>query len=85
MQNKANGPRPKVPIIDLPKIFEDHIKVLKFNFDHSAIGLKCVIQPQAWACSIINLIYIEKTKKDIEDYKEGRPLESLRDFTMQWF
>lgn len=59
---KANNSRPKAPIIDLPKIFEDHIKVLKFNVDHSAIGLKCVVQPQAWACSIINLIYIEKTK-----------------------
>lgn len=37
---KLYNSRPKAPIIDLNKIFEDHIKVLQFKVDHSALGLK---------------------------------------------
>ena len=54
--------RPKAPIIDLNKIFDDYIKMLQFDVEPSAIGLKGVVQSQRWTQAIINLIYLEKTK-----------------------
>ena len=54
--------RPKAPIIDLKKIFDDYVKMLQFEIDPATIGLKGVAQSQRWAQAIINLIYIEKTK-----------------------
>lgn len=48
-------------------------------------GIKAVIQTKEWVQCIINLIYIDKIKTDMEEFKEGKPISSLREFTIQWF
>ena len=61
--------RPKVPDINLDKIFHEYIVLLQNDTtDIQSLGLKGEIQSERWALSIINLIYLDKTKKDTEDY-----------------
>ena len=61
--------RPKVPDINLKNIFVEYILLLQNDVeDLKSIGLKGEIQSERWALAIINLIYLEKTKKDTEDY-----------------
>ncbi len=51
----------------------------------SGTSLKAIVQPWDWVLCNINLLYIDKIKKDIDDYKMGKPLMGLRQFTVQWF
>jgi len=44
-----------------------------------------VLQSKEWVASVINLIYLEKVKTDMEEFKEGKPLSGLREFVVQWF
>jgi hypothetical protein len=61
--------RPKVPDIDLRLIFNEYIILLQSDGPNlKSLKLKGEVQSERWALSIINLIYIEKTKKDTEDY-----------------
>lgn len=61
--------RPRVPDINLKIIFNEYIVLLQNDApDLSSLGLKGEIQSEKWALSIINLIYLDKTKKDTEDY-----------------
>ena len=45
-------------------------------------GAKAVVQSKEWVQCLINLIYIEKIKTDMEDFKEGKPIISLREFVI---
>lgn len=61
--------KPKLPDIDLGAIFKDFISLLQSEAkDLHSIGLSGEVRSQRWALSIINLIYLHKTKKDTEDY-----------------
>jgi len=48
-------------------------------------GAKAVVQSKEWVQCLINLIYIDKIKTDLEDFKQGKSLSSLREYTIQWF
>lgn len=48
-------------------------------------GAKAVIQSKEWVQTMINIIYIDKIKTDMEEFRVGKPLSSLRDFVVQWF
>ena len=61
--------RPRVPDINLKIIFDEYILLLQNDApDLKSLGLKGEIQSEKWALAIINLIYLDKTKKDTEDY-----------------
>lgn len=47
--------------------------------------MKSIVQPWDWVVSCINLIYLDKIKADIDDFKDGKPLMNLRQFTVHWF
>jgi hypothetical protein len=61
--------RPRVPDINLKLIFNEYIILLQNDGPSlQSLKLKGEVQSERWALSIINLIYLEKTKKDTEDY-----------------
>ena len=47
--------------------------------------LKSIVQPKEWVLSIINLVYLHKIRAEVEDYKEGNPVKSMRDFLSEFF
>jgi hypothetical protein len=51
----------------------------------NASTMKSIVQSKEWVESCINLIYIDKIKMDIDDYKEGKLCMNLREFTVHWF
>jgi hypothetical protein len=34
---------------------------------------------------VINMIYIDKIKTDMEEFKQGKSLQNLREYVIQWF
>eukprot|EP00347_Sterkiella_histriomuscorum_P002505 403367891 len=48
-------------------------------------GAKAVVQSKEWVQGLINLLYIDKIKTDMEEFREGKPIQSMRDFVIQWF
>ena len=62
--------RPKVPDINLKAVFNEYIVLLQHDTsDLNSIGLRGEVQSERWALSIINLIYLDKTRKDTEDFQ----------------
>ncbi|CAI2371021.1 unnamed protein product [Moneuplotes crassus] len=82
---KMSMSRPREPHFNLKTIFSKYIENLKSD-PFESVQLKGEVQSERWALSIINLIYLDKTKKDTEDFMvDGRPLITLQQYIIQWF
>ena len=44
-----------------------------------------MVQTREWVQSVINLVYIDKIKADMDDFREGKPIQGMREYTVQWF
>lgn len=87
--------RPKPPVTKLTHVFEDvihgtsnkKVPTTKQGAQSAtkqivSSGARAVVQTKEWVQAMINVIYIDKIKTDMEEFKEGKVLSNLRDFVV---